>query len=169
MAQRTYIQDRGAWSVLKEGTAIYRGKTDAFEVNSSGAFLRRSMLTGGNTYFGIDPESTTANYGITAKLVLNSDVKVWNMNSLPAYKDLEGRMRQSNATEALEALHRSFPIESGKIHRDSVSKYDRKVVEFQLLLKGGKGRIPAELSGGCVGAGADFLPFFHRAVINELS
>ena len=126
----TFIENHGVYSVVKQGQSIYRGKTDAFEVNAAGAFLKRSMLAGGNTYFGLDSLSTTANYGITVQLLVNADLRLLNISDTTAHRQLAEQMRAENQLEALAALHRSFPVQQGAVHRDSVGKYDRLVLDF---------------------------------------
>jgi hypothetical protein len=142
----TYIIDKGEYSVLSEGSIIYRGQTDAFEVIAGKAILRRGVLDPDrNTFFGLEPESTTRNYGITTDLLINSDIMLYNINNTEARNRLAIMMRELGDGDTLRALDLAYPVENDEVKRDSDPALDNKVLDFICKYTSYEGYIQPEM------------------------
>lgn len=124
------VEDHGEYSIVRKGSIIYRGQTDAFDIIGGKAILKRSVLKEGHTYFGIDPTGTKIAYGITTAIHVQKDLKLLNIMKLDAWDHLRRQMTEHREFEARAALERAFPIVRGVVWRDSDSKLDFKVLEF---------------------------------------
>jgi hypothetical protein len=125
----TFIEDHGIFSLVRKGAVIYRGQTDAFDVDEdkNTAVLARNVISAHqHTYFGMDPESTALNYGITTGLVVNEDMRLLNINRPDAYQWLYDKADP----DTRNAMDRAFPLENGVVMRDSDKDLDYKVLDF---------------------------------------
>ena len=141
----TYIQNYGEYTILGKGSIIFRGQTDAFDIQANKAILKRSVIDQ-DTYFGLDPESTTLNYGITTRVEINADIRLLPINNMTAYRKLRQLMQANGEIEALAALDRCFPVENGEIKRNSISKYDQMVLTFICNFTEEEGYIQPEMN-----------------------
>jgi len=126
----TFVVDQGDYSIVPEGSYIYRGQTDAFDITQDRAILRRNVFEEENTFFGLEPESTTRNYGITTKLRVNADLRLLNINNRSAYNKLRSSMIRMGNEAALDALDSAYVLEDDEVKRDSDAKLDNRVLSF---------------------------------------
>lgn len=126
---------------IPKGTVVYRGQTDAFDIQISPqggqrAYLRRPIKTiHRHAYFGLRPEQTTLNYGITAKLEVHEGLHLINITNLTAYTKLRELMAEvsekaEKAEKALESLGIAFPVRKGIVKRNSIKLHDFRVLDF---------------------------------------
>lgn len=128
----TFIIRDGHASIIPKGSAIYRGQTDAFEIVDGTAFLARNVISGdAPTFFGLEEQSITENYGLTAALLVTDDIRLLNIDDTEAYFELRALMKSLDPV-AYQALIDSYPFnqEGGYVMRDSDKSNDLKVVEF---------------------------------------
>jgi hypothetical protein len=125
----------GRTVTIPAGTIVYRGQTDAFDIQISPqggqrAYLRRPIITKDrHTYFGLRPEQTTLNYGITAQLEVREGLNLINITNLTAYTKLKQLMAEKSDI-ALESLRIAFPVRKGIIKRNSIKLHDFRVLDF---------------------------------------
>lgn len=130
MSTLLFVEDHDVISIVKSGSVIYRGQTDAFDITDDTAILRRSVLKNGHTYFGLDADNTTENYGITAELLVTTDLKLLNIHKPHVWKMLHRHMTDSNASSAIRSLERAFPLVSEVVKRNSSKKADYEVLDY---------------------------------------
>lgn len=129
----TFIEDKGKYSIVRKGSVIYRGQTDAFDIVGHVAILKRNVIKPGqHTYFGLNPEQITENYGITAALTVNTDLNLLNINNVEAHQWLQALMEEKDDMEAMDALIEAFPYDDERnvVMRDSDKKNDMTVLNF---------------------------------------
>lgn len=130
---KTFIENKGVYSIIRSGSIIYRGQTDAFDIENDVAILRRNVIKPGqHTYFGMQPEQISESYGITAQLQVTADIKLLNINNVDAHQWLHSRMEELGDDKAEDALLEAFPYddENNIILRDSDKSNDMKVLNF---------------------------------------
>ncbi len=129
---KTFFERDGYATIVRKDSIIYRGQTDAFDIRGDVAILARNVvLPSRHTYFGLDPENTSTNYGITAALRVTHDIRLLNIDDIEAYMWLLEMMVESD-NDAFDALLESFPLSSDQKHvmRDSDKSNDMKVLNF---------------------------------------
>lgn len=124
----TFIEDHGEYSVVRKGSKIYRGQTDAFDIDQKNntAILARSVISDDrHTYFGLDPENTAINYGITTELEVKKDIRLLNIANADVYRSIY--QKADAATQ--QAMDIAFPLKGNIVYRDSDKNLDYKMLE----------------------------------------